>query len=230
MNIGTPEENDCFLGSLLQSAIDCVLFDIDGTLVDVSRSYNEAIRLAAETLSGKKVGMRLVRKVKACVGMNNDWDATAEVLRRMGVKASRRQVVPVFQRIYFGKSGKGLIRKEKPLVRTELLRKIKTPVGIVTGRPRAEAKIAMQLLGLPKNTPLVAMEDTKKGKPSPAPLLLAKKRMGAKLLLYIGDSSDDCLAAARAGCAFVAIGKGKKKQGEFARFADANAAIRGLFL
>ncbi len=230
MNIGTPRENDCFLRSLLQSAVDSVLFDIDGTLVDVSRSYNEAIRLAAEKLSGKRASMRLVREVKSCVGMNNDWDATIEVLRRMGTKASRQQVVPIFQGIYFGEGGEGLIRKEKLLVGRELLRKIKTPVGIVTGRPRAEAGIAMRLLGLPKNTPLVAMEDTKKGKPDPAPLLLAKKRMGTRLPLYIGDSPDDLSAAQAAGFAFVAIGKGKKKDGEFARFADVNAAIRGLLL
>ena len=77
---------------------------------------------------------------------------------------------------------------------------------------------------------LVAMEDTKEGKPSPQPLLLAKKMLGAALPVYIGDSPDDREAAARAGCAFVAIGKGKAQAGEFARFSNVNEAIRRLFI
>jgi len=211
----TQKENDYFLKSLLGAAVGAVLFDIDGTLVDVTRSYNEAIRKTAKRISGNPVQMRLVKQVKACSGMNNDWDATVEVLRRQGVRASREEVLPIFQRLYFGKQGKGLIRKEKPLLQLRLLQKIGKPVGIVTGRPRAEARIAMKMLGLPRAMPLVAMEDTRIGKPEPAPLLLAKKMVGAKLPVYLGDSPDDCEAAARAGCAFVAIGNGAAQPGEF---------------
>ena len=88
----------------------------------------------------------------------------------------------------------------------------------------------MKMLGLPKSMPLVAMEDTAQGKPSPQPLLLAKRRLGALLPLYIGDSPDDREAARLAGCAFVAIGKGKAQPGEFARFPSVNDAIRGLLI
>ncbi|MCX6771897.1 MAG: histidinol-phosphate transaminase [Candidatus Micrarchaeota archaeon] len=226
----TRKENDYLLQSLLGAAADAVLFDIDGTLVDVSRSYNEAIRETAGRISGKPVQMRVVGQVKRMPGMNNDWDATVEVLRRMGVRSCREEVVPIFQNLYFGRRGEGLMRNEKPLLQAALLRKIGKRVGIVTARPRNEAKIALALLGLPKSTPLVAMEDTAQGKPSPAPLLLAKKMLGARLPVYIGDSADDCEAAARAGCAFVAIGKGKAREREAARYANVNDAIRGLFI
>ena len=100
----------------------------------------------------------------------------------------------------------------------------------MTARPKNEAKIAARMTGLPKGSQMVAMEDTEKGKPDPAPLLLAKKMLGAKLPIYIGDSPDDREAARRAGCAFVAIGKGKAQEGEIARFASVNAAIRRLAL
>ena len=230
VTVCTPKENDYFLKSLLGVAADAVLFDIDGTLVGVSRSYLEAIRLTAQEISGKEVARQQVADVKKMPGMNNDWDATVEVLRRQGVRASREEVVPVFQKLYFGKRGEGLIRNEKPLLQLRLLRKIGKQIGIVTGRPRVEARIAMRRLGLPKSTPLVAMEGTKQGKPDPAPLLLAKKMMGAKLPVYVGDYVDDREAAARAGCAFVAIGRGKAQAGEFARFASVNDAVRRLFI
>jgi histidinol-phosphate aminotransferase len=229
VTVGTKIQNDCFLRALLRAACDAVFFDIDGTLVDVSRSYQETIRLAAQEMSGKAVSKRLVTSVKALPGMNNDWDATVEVLRRVGVLASRKQVLPIFQRLYLGENGNGLILREKPLVDASLIRKIRVPTAMVTGRPKEEARAAMRMLGLPSSVPLIAMEDTQKGKPSPAPLLLAKKRLGAVLPAYIGDSPDDREAALRAGCAFVAIGKGKAQGGEFARFESANAAIRGLF-
>jgi len=229
VTVCTQKENDYFLKSLLGAAADAVLFDIDETLVDVSRSYLEAIRLTAQEISGKKVAMRQVAIVKRMPGMNNDWDATVEVLRRQGVRLSKEDVVPVFQRFYLGRNGNGLIKSEKPLLQLRLLQKIGKPLGIVTGRPRAEARIAMKMLGLPRTMPLVAMEDTLLGKPSPTPLLLAKKMLGAKLPVYVGDSVDDCEAARRAGCAFIAIGKGRAQAGEFARFSSVNDAIRGLF-
>ena len=230
VTVCTPRENDDFLRSLLKAAVDAVLFDVDGTLVDVSRSYFQAIRLTAEEISGKAVPMRLVREVKSLPGMNNDWDATVEVLRMMGVRSTRKQVYPIFQKLYIGMGGNGLIKSEKPLLELRLLGKIGKKMGIVTGRPRNEARIAMRMLGLPKNMPLVSMEDTAQGKPSPQPLLLAKKRMGAMLPLYIGDSQDDREAAGLAGCAFVAIGKGKKQPGELARFSSVEDAIRGLLI
>ena len=230
VTVCTPKENEYFLRSLLKAAVDAVLFDVDGTLVDVSRSYFQSIRRTAEELSGKAVPMRLVREVKSLPGMNNDWDATGEVLRRMGVRSTRRQVVPVFQKLYMGIAGNGLIKTEKPLLQAGLLGKVGKRIGIVTGRPRIEAEMAMKMLGLPKSMPLVAMEDTAQGKPSPQPLLLAKRRLGALLPLYIGDSPDDREAARLAGCAFVAIGKGEAQEGEFARFASANEAVRGLLI
>lgn len=229
-SIGTPEENDRFLLALAGAAADAVLFDIDSTLVDVSRSYLETIRRTAEKLSGRRVPFSVVKQVKAAKGMNNDWDATVEVLRRLGKKFSRREVVPLFQSIYFGKEGEGLIRRERPLASRALLKKIGKPVGVVTGRPRKEAKVALRLLGLPANTLLIAMEDANRNKPSPEPLLLAKRKLRASLPLYIGDSVDDRLSANSAGMAFVAIGKGKKREGEFARFACADEAIRRLLL
>jgi histidinol-phosphate aminotransferase len=232
VSVGTRNENDAFQRALLRATVDALFFDVDGTLIDVSKSYVEAIRLTAEKISRKKVPMKTVRAVKSLEGMNNDWDAAVEVLRRLGVKSSREQVIPIFQGIYLGKNGDGLIFRETPLAKDflTLLRKAGIRFGIVTGRPRKEAKAALKILGLPTGTLLVAMEDAKKQKPDPDLLLLAKEKAGAKFPVYFGDSSSDIMAAKRAGMCFIAIGKGKKKDGEFARFDSPDDAVRELFL
>lgn len=234
ITIGRPKENRRLLLELrrvLAQSFDAVLFDIDGTLIDISQSYNTAIRLAAEELSGRRVSMREVQGVKAMEGMNNDWNATAELLRRIGSDATTGRVVPVFQRFYLGDGRRrGLISNEKALLDPGMLKAIgRRKVGIVTGRPRSEAMMAMEKLGLPRNTPLVSMDDCVEEKPAPEPLLLAKKLTGSVNPVYIGDSASDRAAAANAGMPFVAIMKGRMQKGEFARFGDVNAALRGLF-
>jgi len=231
VTVGKPSENDRLLRELRKLCrpdFDAIFMDIDGTLVDVSRSYIESIRIAAERISGRKVSRSLVNEVKEMPTMNDDWDSTMEVLRRMGVRSSKRQVVPVFQDIYLGKNGDGLVRNEKPIVEVGLLKRSRKKIVLVTGRSRAESKIAMRMLGLSDDFPLVAMEDTPKKKPDPASLLLAMKIFGAERPVYVGDSSGDREAAANAGLAFVAIGKGKKQKGEFARFRNADEALRRL--
>ncbi|HLJ66754.1 MAG TPA: HAD-IA family hydrolase [Chloroflexota bacterium] len=56
--------------------VDSILFDMDGTLVDESSSYREAIRLTAEYLLRRPVSMDEVREIKRYPGFNGDWDAT----------------------------------------------------------------------------------------------------------------------------------------------------------
>jgi len=232
ITVGTPAENRRLLSELrkVKPDFDAVFFDVDDTLIDVSRSYLEAIRLTAENISGKKVSRKAVGEVKALPTMNNDWDATVEVLRRLGVEASRREVIPIFQKLYLGSKQDGLIRTEKPLLDAKLLERVKKKIVLVTGRTREEAATAMKMLGLPKKTMLVAMEDAVREKPDPAPLLLAMEISGSKRPIYVGDSAGDKQAAANAKMAFVAIGPGKQRAGELARFKNVNEAIRRLFV
>ena len=81
-------------------------------------------------------------------------------------------------------------------------------LGIATSRPRQEALFALNNLGLIKffnERFIIAQEDTKNEKPAPDPLLEAKRRMGAKQPIYVGDSINDVLAAksAKMPCIFV---------------------------
>ncbi len=65
--------------------VDAVLFDLDGTLVDESRSYREAMRSTAERLLHEPVTVEEASAIKRHPGLNNDWDATwALVAQRQG--------------------------------------------------------------------------------------------------------------------------------------------------
>jgi phosphoglycolate phosphatase-like HAD superfamily hydrolase len=57
---------------------DCVLFDIDGVLVDIRRSYNEAIKKTVDFIVKPRgtVTDRLILKFRQSGGFNNDTDTS----------------------------------------------------------------------------------------------------------------------------------------------------------
>ncbi|MDR5656618.1 TIGR01548 family HAD-type hydrolase [Halodesulfurarchaeum sp. HSR-GB] len=71
-------------------------------------------------------------------------------------------------------------------------------IGVVTGRPRAEAHLALDRVGLsvPADR-LYAMEDWS-GKPDPTALIQVAERTGAETLAFAGDTRDDVRTAVNA--------------------------------
>src|SRR3989338_10629558 len=77
VNAGTPEENNAFITALKERAeIDSVLFDIDGVIVDVSKSYRLAIQKTAEKFLGREVSQKEIEKIKSIKCFNNYFHAT----------------------------------------------------------------------------------------------------------------------------------------------------------
>ena len=188
--------------------IDAIIFDIDGTLVDVSKSYREAIRLTAGDFLGRTVSKQEVDAVKSRPGFNNDWDATFALVSKVSDPPSYQTVKNKFQEYYLG----SLINREKLLVKASLLRRLagRYALGIVTGRPRSEALYVLkrlQIISYFRSNSIICLEDTTVGKPDPSPLLLCQKRLRTKNCVYIGDSINDRLAARSANLAFRLIGK-----------------------
>lgn len=69
---------------------ELVIFDLDGTLVDVRNSYREAVRRTVQAYFGQVLGLRgntpLVTQrdiqiFKLAGGLNNDWDMSAALIR-----------------------------------------------------------------------------------------------------------------------------------------------------
>ncbi len=199
-------------------APEALLFDLDGVLVDVSKSYREAIRKTAGTY-GVVVTFNDIEARKAAGDANNDWRVTHELLGDRGVDCSLAEVTERFETFYQGTpSEPGLWALETLLTTRDVLERLAAhlPLALVTGRPRADTErwLATHELG-DLFAAVVCMEDAA-AKPSPAPVRLALRWLNVSRAWMIGDTVDDVRAARSADV--VALG--------FANASDDAAADR----
>ena len=68
---------------------DLIIFDIDGVLIDVRKSYRKAVIAAVHAYLNNYLGLkikkavlsdRIISEFKKCSGFNNDWDLTAAAI------------------------------------------------------------------------------------------------------------------------------------------------------
>lgn len=222
VSVGTKDENKSFITALNEclSPIDGIIFDIDGVLVDVSKSYREAIKQTVKSINGIEISNKDIEKIKQKPNSNNDWDVSYALAYGVDDITSIDRTSKLylelkekFQELYLG----SLRDFETSIADTALLRELAKSykLGIVTSRPRAEALYVLDRL-MPDifNTEyIVALEDCSKEKPNPDPLLLAKQKMCCIRPLYIGDTINDAFAAKAAGMQFVSVVPGL--MGEF---------------
>ncbi|WP_396610749.1 TIGR01548 family HAD-type hydrolase [Haloferax sp. S1W] len=75
-------------------------------------------------------------------------------------------------------------------------------LGVVTGRPSAEADIALDRVGLELDDDhRFTMDDWEEGKPHPAALVTVAERLGAQSVVFVGDTLDDVKTALNADAA-----------------------------
>lgn len=189
---------------------DSIIFDIDGILVDVSKSYREAIRMTASYFLKRNVTIDEVSQIKNKVGMNNDWDASYALINNPDI--SYVAVKSYFQSLYLGSENKkGLIDNEQMLiskVQLQLLKKKYLKLSIATGRPREEINYVIKKNKLQNIFDcIVGMENVTKSKPAPDMILKVIKQLKLKQTVYIGDSPSDVIASEKAGipCLYVGI-------------------------
>ena len=127
------------------------------------------------------------------------------------------QLRDVFQALYLGAElyrdieggeppfdAPGYIHDEPLLVDDETLSALQDrfAVGVVTGRPAAEADIALERVGL--DLPVehrFTMDDWEEGKPHPAALQTLAERFDAERVAFAGDTLDDVATAVNADAA-----------------------------
>ena len=120
----------------------------------------------------------------------------------------------VFQALYLGSDlfvelegeeppfeAAGYINDEPVLVDRETLATLtdRYAVGVVTGRPAAEATIALDRVGLSvADDHRFTMDNWKQGKPHPYALLTLAERFDADRVVFVGDTLDDVRTAGNA--------------------------------
>ncbi|WP_435185082.1 TIGR01548 family HAD-type hydrolase [Halobellus sp. EA9] len=135
------------------------------------------------------------------------WEAVRAEWDREGLR-------DVFQALYLGadlyrelEGGEppvetaGYIHDEPVLVERETLDRLgeRAEVGVLTGRPAAEADIALERAGL--SVPAdhrFTMDDWEEGKPHPNALTTLAARFGADAVAFAGDTLDDVKTAVNA--------------------------------
>ncbi|MCP4899671.1 MAG: TIGR01548 family HAD-type hydrolase [bacterium] len=205
LRITLPGDEDLYrrLEAGLETAIapQAVLFDLDGVLADVSRSYRWAIIETARAW-GVEVTVDRISEVKAAGNANNDWELTWRLLAQDGVNVPLQVVTDRFESLYQGtESQPGLRETEKPLLSPGQLSSLadRFLVAIVTGRPRKDAERFLNEHNLSSSvSTTVCMEDAP-SKPDPAPVRLALERLGVEHAWMLGDTPDDLIAARAAG-------------------------------
>lgn len=182
-------------------APEAVLFDLDGVLADVSRSYRRAI-VATAGAFGATVGDDEIRAAKAAGNANNDWKLTQRLLAARGVEVPLDRVVATFEAFYLGTPGQpGLRDTERLLVDRAALERLRRRVrlAVVTGRPDAQARHFLETHGLADLFEVVVTMEAGPAKPDPFPVVEAMRRLGVAAAWMVGDTVDDVVAARRAG-------------------------------
>ena len=161
----------------------------------------ESFADAVATAGGGLTGARAVLADAVGAEVEDDWNS--ERLRA------------VFQSLYLGSEryrafeggdppldAPGYIADEPVLVDPATLDALRDRVelAVLTGRPAQEAEVALSRAGLGdlSSERRVTMDDDLPGKPDPAGLVALAERLGARSLLFVGDTLDDVRTAVAA--------------------------------
>jgi len=190
--------------------INALLFDMDGVLVDVSRSYRRAIEETVEHFTGRKIGENAIQRYKNYGGFEDDWKLTHAIITDTAMEVPLSRVIEEFQDRYRGDDWDGFITEEPALMDDETLDTLDDDgclLGIVTGRPEEEAEWTLDAQGWTDYFPLLVGKEKQgeRQKPDPFPLehsLTMLAAAGCDLspgeVAYVGDSVDDMKAAREA--------------------------------
>jgi HAD superfamily hydrolase (TIGR01548 family) len=202
---------------------DIQLFkDAGGFNNDWELTYAAALFVLAQ---GEGLGLSMDAYTDRIAEEGGGVDAAERVVRaELGGNATERvrrdwdreRLRDVFQQLYLGAdlyrgiedqepdpdvAGEGFIHDEPVLASPETVDELtrRFDVGVVTGRPAAEAEIALERVGL--DLPLAhrfTMDDWEEGKPHPYALTTLAERFAADSVAFVGDTLDDVETAVNA--------------------------------
>lgn len=187
---------------------EVLVFDMDGVLVEVTRSYREAIRETVLHFTGDLVSHDTIQDFKNQGGWNNDWLLSQHLIKDRGKDVDYAEVVDYFNRVFLGENGDGLIRYEQWMPADGLLDRLSksAALAIFTGRAKYEADVTLDRYARDINFhPLITDECVKNPKPAPDGLEMIQSEFPEKEIWYLGDTVDDARSAQAAGVPFVGV-------------------------
>ncbi|MDB9314789.1 TIGR01548 family HAD-type hydrolase [Spirulina sp. CS-785/01] len=198
-----------------------LIFDIDGVVRDVSRSYRRAIADTVEhyTQTAYRPTMADIDTLKSEGIWNNDWEASQELIHRYGESQGQPrehhpidypQLIKFFQSRYFGTNPEtwdGYITTEPLLLSLDYLHTLSDnniAWGFFSGATRGSAEyVLVHRLGI-ENPVIVAMEDAP-SKPDPTGLFATIEQLEQQHqfadntpVFYAGDTVADMYTITKA--------------------------------
>jgi HAD superfamily hydrolase (TIGR01549 family) len=209
------------------------LFDLDGTLIDSVYQHVVAWREALE-----KVGVSLaVWKIHRRMGMSGGLMVTAllrELETRLDEEALER--LPALHADAYDRYFPGVRPLPGASALLQTLSDEGVPWTIATSGSERSARPALDLLGLPADTPMVTRDLVRYAKPDPDLFITAAQGIGVDIgsSIVVGDSVWDLLAARRAnalGIGLLSGGYGREEllyAGAFRAYEDPADLLRHL--
>lgn len=180
------------------AALECVLFDLDGTLIDTIELIRESMRYATSRVLGQALPDDVLMRNVGVPLINQMQEFSAE----------HADVLLTTYREHNHRVHDAMV-KEYPGVDSALERfsAAGLRMGIVTSKSRAVAMMGIDRFSLMRFFDvLVACDDVPIHKPEPYPLLHAAEQMGVDIsrCAYVGDSPHDMTASVAAGSVSIA--------------------------
>lgn len=202
-----------------------IVFDMDGVLVDASKSYRVAAQKTFNYFSGKEVTLEEISQTKKLGGLNNDWDLTEFLLKKYDVNVNYDDIVEIFQSFY----GK-LADIEEPIVNKEFFENLSKEynLAIFTGRLKQEAYFTLDKHGFTDYFyPIITMEDVglDRQKPDCLGLEIIKEKIITDKIYYLGDTVDDMMCAITAKVTGIGVLPPQDKSKELKNLLKSNNAM-----
>ena len=193
---------------MVEPAIELVILDVDGVLVDVRESFHRTTVQTVRHFTGQRVSRAEMHRWKNRSGYNDDWKLTTDWICSLGRRVSYEEVKRQYQRFYWGESGEGNVARERWLLPRARLRRWarRAELAIFTGRTRRELGHTLARFGVARYfRRIVTLDDVRRSKPAPEGLLRILDGRDPVSAVYAGDNVDDALAAQRCGIAFLGV-------------------------
>ncbi|AGB30250.1 HAD-superfamily hydrolase [Natrinema pellirubrum DSM 15624] len=180
-------------------------------ILATEEGYDESLEIFTDGIAANGGGLEAAESVvRDGIG--------ARATQRVTGRWDRERLRDVFQQLYLGdelyrgleggepdleRETPGFIHDEPVLLEPETRDRLLASwdVGVLTGRPAAEAEIALERVGLDDAVPLehrFTMDDWEEGKPHPRALTTLAGRFDADSVAFVGDTLDDVRTAVNA--------------------------------